>query len=107
MALAVSYIESRGQKLWTDQDVNIVGAKVTSETYTIDDASFAAASSYITNVFSTNSARNVGAHRPGLCPDAPRLRRYAAIRNHQLLEHPAAHGSQPGRVSSGRARGSL
>ncbi len=58
MALAVSYIESRGQKLWTAQDVNINGAKVTSETYTIDDASGAAASSYTTNVFSTNFSRN-------------------------------------------------
>jgi hypothetical protein len=58
MALAVSYIESRGQKLWTAQDVNILGAAVTSEAYTIDNASGAAASSYTTNVFSTNFARN-------------------------------------------------
>jgi hypothetical protein len=58
MALAVSYIESRGEKLWTVQDVNIGGAAVTSEAYTIDNASGAAAGSYTTNVFSTNFARN-------------------------------------------------
>jgi hypothetical protein len=58
MALAVSYIETRGQKLWTAWDKNIAGATVTSETYTIDNASGGAASSYTTNVFSTNFARN-------------------------------------------------
>src|SRR5271157_4929058 len=58
MALAVSFVDTLGQKLWTANDTNIEGAKVTSETYTIDDASGAAASSYTTNVFSMNGARN-------------------------------------------------
>ena len=58
MALAVSFVDTLGQKLWTAQDLNINGAKVTSETYTINSASGAAASSYTTNVFSTNFARN-------------------------------------------------
>ncbi len=58
MALAVSGIDIMGQKLWTAADVNMNGATVTSETYTIDNASGAAASTYTTNVFSTNFARN-------------------------------------------------
>jgi hypothetical protein len=58
MALAVSFIDTLGQRLWTANDTNIEGATVTSETYTIDNASGAAASSYTTNVFSMNGARN-------------------------------------------------
>jgi hypothetical protein len=58
MALAVSFIDTIGQKLWTAQDTNIEGATVTSETYTINNASGAAASAYTTNVFSINGARN-------------------------------------------------
>ncbi|MGA3017954.1 MAG: carboxypeptidase regulatory-like domain-containing protein [Bryobacteraceae bacterium] len=58
MALAVSFIDTLGQKLWTADDLNISGAKVTAETYTINNASGAAAGTYATNVFSTNGARN-------------------------------------------------
>jgi hypothetical protein len=58
MAVSVNYIESRGQKLFTAWDKNIGGAKVTSETYTIDSASGAATGSYTSNVFSSNFARN-------------------------------------------------
>jgi hypothetical protein len=58
MALAVSFIDTLGQKLWTASDSNMDGATVTSETYTVNNASGGAASTYTANVFSTNFARN-------------------------------------------------
>jgi hypothetical protein len=57
-ALAVSFIDTLGQKLFTAYDQNISGATVTAETYTIDNASGGSAGTYATNVFSTNFARN-------------------------------------------------
>jgi len=58
MALSVSFVDTLGQKLWSGSDNNINGAKVTSETYTIDNASGGAAGSFVNNVFSTNFGRN-------------------------------------------------
>jgi Carboxypeptidase regulatory-like domain len=58
MALAVSYVESRGVKLQTADDLNMNGAKTTFETYTINNAAGTSAGSYSTNIFSTNFGRN-------------------------------------------------
>jgi hypothetical protein len=58
LALAVSFIDTLGQKLWTADDENMNGAAVTAETYTINNAAGGAAGTYATNVFSTNFARN-------------------------------------------------
>jgi hypothetical protein len=58
MALALSFNDIQGQRLWTTTDVNIDGAVVTAETYTVDNASGTSAGSYAANVFSTNFGRN-------------------------------------------------
>ncbi|HUI55394.1 MAG TPA: carboxypeptidase regulatory-like domain-containing protein [Bryobacteraceae bacterium] len=58
MALALSYVESRGIKMWSISDQNIPGATSTAETYTINDASGNQTGTYPTLVWSEIYGRN-------------------------------------------------
>jgi hypothetical protein len=51
ISLTLGYIDSRGNKLWTLSDVNLINANVKSETYTIDNAAGTSAGTYTTNIF--------------------------------------------------------
>jgi hypothetical protein len=54
MALAVSYLESRGNKLWSAADQNLAGATILYQTYTINDTAGNPTGTYGTNLFATN-----------------------------------------------------
>jgi hypothetical protein len=59
VSLAISYIQSTSKRLWTTTDINIPGAPLVNETYTVNNAQGAAVSTYVTPVWYSAQA----AHR--------------------------------------------
>ena len=51
VSLALTYLQSSGHRLWTATDLNFIGANLTNETYTINNSSGTAVSSYATPVW--------------------------------------------------------
>jgi hypothetical protein len=56
VSLALNYIKTNGEKLWTGTDLNLIGSSSTSETYTINNAQGAAVNTYTTPVWNGSSA---------------------------------------------------
>jgi outer membrane receptor for ferrienterochelin and colicin len=53
--LTVGYIDSRGNKLWTQADQSLVSTTTTNKTYTIDNASGAQVNTYTTQIFTNRT----------------------------------------------------
>ncbi|MEI9975713.1 MAG: hypothetical protein WDO73_28825 [Ignavibacteriota bacterium] len=56
VSLALTYLQSTGQRLWTATDLNLVPGTLTDETYTINNASGTAVGTYATPVWNASQA---------------------------------------------------